>query len=141
LALRLVLGWLLLYAGYEKVTTDGGWSAAGFLTHASTFPGLYAWFASPGVLPIVNLINEWGQIALGLSLILGFWTRLSARLAALMMILYYFPGLTFPYVGEHSLIVDDHIIYAIGYLTLDVLNAGKHFGLDGLLNRNKSNHN
>ena len=115
LLLRLTLGWLLLYAGWQKVTSDTPFSAAGFLTHASTFPGLYKIFASKALLPIVNILNSWGQIAIGLGLITGTFTKWAARAGALLMILYYFPGLKFPMIGEHSFLVDDHIIYAVGF--------------------------
>ena len=133
LALRLALGWLLLYAAYEKFTTPGGFSAREYLIHASTFSGFYTWLSSPGILPIVNLLNMWGQAALGVALILGFKVKYAARLAALMMILYYFPVLKFPYPGTHALIVDDHIIYAAGYLVLDAFSAGKAFGMDSVV--------
>lgn len=126
--LRVSLGWILLYAGYSKVTNPE-WSAAGFLKGAETFPGLYEWFGSPAMLPITNFLNEWGQVLLGIAIILGIMMTLSSILAALMMALYYFPSLNFPFVGEHSLIVDEHIVYAIGFLLLAALQAGQYYGL------------
>lgn len=132
LALRITLGWLLLYAGWQKLTGTPAFTAAGYLTHASTFSGLYNWFASPGILPIVNFLNVWGQIIIGLALIAGAQVKWAARGAALMMILYYFPVLKFPHLTSdpHAFIVDEHLIYAAGYLVLDALNAGKVWGID-----------
>ena len=126
--LRISMGWLLLYAGYSKVSNPE-WSATGFLKGAQTFPGLFEWFGSPSILPLTNFLNEWGQVLLGIAIILGVVMTLSSLLAALMMILYYLPALNFPFVGEHSLIVDEHIIYAVAFLLLAALHAGQHYGL------------
>lgn len=126
--LRISMGWLLLYAGYSKVTNPE-WSAAGFLKGAQTFPGLYEWFGSPAMLPITNFLNEWGQVLLGIAIILGVVMTLSSILAAIMMMLYYLPALNFPFVGEHSMIVEEHLIYAIAFLLLAALQAGQYYGL------------
>lgn len=126
--LRLAAGWLFLYSGFTKIA-DPSWSAAGLLTHASTFSGFYSWLASPELISITNFVNEWGQLLLGVSLILGVFIRLSSILGAVLMLLYYFPALKFPYPNEHSYIVDEHIIYALVLLLLASLSAGKIFGL------------
>jgi len=126
---RLALGWLLLYAGVTKII-DNEWSAEGYLTSAKTFPEFYAMLARPEYLEWVNHANEWGLTILGAALILGIFVRFAAPLAALLMLLYYFPVLDFPHIGEHGYIVDDHIIYALGFLTLMVSNAGRYWGLD-----------
>lgn len=120
--LRFVLGWLFFYSGITKVVNPE-WSAKGFLENASTFSNFYSWLASPGILPITNFLNQWGLTLIGVALILGVLVRLSSYLGALMMILYYFPGLTFPYVGAHSLLVDEHIIYVASFIVLASLST------------------
>jgi thiosulfate dehydrogenase [quinone] large subunit len=127
--LRLLTGWMMFYAGITKVF-DPNWSAAGYLNSAKTFAGFYGWLASPGVLPIVNFVNEWGLTLLGVSLILGLGVRLSSILGAVLMLLYYFPILDFPYPNPHSFIVDEHIIYAAVLLYLAAVRAGRIWGLD-----------
>src|SRR3989344_2109029 len=94
--LRISLGWLLFYAGITKVL-DPAWSAVGYLNAAKTFPDLFHWFASPGILPITNFVNVWGLTILGACLILGLGVRLTGVLAAILMLLYYLPILDFPY--------------------------------------------
>lgn len=126
--LRISLGWLFFYSGITKVL-DSSWSAAGYLEGAKTFPDLFAFFLQPNILPIVNLLNEWGQLLLGVSLILGVFVRLSAWGGVLLMILYYLPVLDFPYPNAHSYIVDEHIIYICALLVLLSFNAGKVWGL------------
>jgi len=102
------------------------------LENANTFSGFYSWLASPNILPIVDALNQWGLTIIGAVLIVGILVRFSAYLGALMMILYYFPGLTFPYVGEHSYIVDDHIIYAMAFLVLASMSSNHIWSLAGL---------
>jgi thiosulfate dehydrogenase [quinone] large subunit len=132
--LRVSLGVLFLYAGYSKLTANPAWSAAGYLTHATTFPGFYAWLADPSILPMVNFLNMWGLTLIGLSLILGIFARFSSLLGALMMLLYYFPALQFPFVPSgHAFLVDEHIIYAAALLLLASLEAGRVWGLDSSL--------
>lgn len=131
LLLRLALGWLFLYAGLTKIVNPE-WSAVGFLNSAKTFSGFYSWLASPNILPVVDFLNEWGLTLIGIALILGVIVRLSAYFGALMMLLYYFPGLTFPYAGEHSLIVDEHIVYIVAFLVLGSLSSNHIWSLSGL---------
>src|SRR3989344_9109737 len=98
--LRISTGWMMFYAGITKVL-DPNWSAAGYLNHATTFPNFFAWFAQPGILPVTNFLNEWGLTILGVSLILGLFVRLTSGLGVILMLLYYFPVLEFPFV-EHG---------------------------------------
>jgi thiosulfate dehydrogenase [quinone] large subunit len=126
--LRIVTGWFFFYAGITKVL-DPAWSAAGYLNNAQTFAGFYRWLASPGFLPIVNFVNEWGLTFLGVSLILGIGVRLSSILGAILMLLYYFPAVNFPFV-EHGFLIEEHIIYAAALVLLTSLDAGRYYGLE-----------
>lgn len=128
LILRLSMGWFLFYAGIVKVL-DPTWSAAGFLNNATTFGAFYQWFASPQVLPLVNILNAWGLTLLGLSLLAGFGLRISAPLAAFLMMVYYFPTLQFPHPTAYTFVVDDHLIYAITLLLLAMMRAGHIWGV------------
>ncbi|KKU48728.1 hypothetical protein A3H10_02830 [Candidatus Uhrbacteria bacterium RIFCSPLOWO2_12_FULL_46_10] len=127
--LRVVLGWMYLYAGITKIINPN-WSAAGYLRGAKTFPVFYQWLVSPSLLPITNFVNEWGLTLLGLSLILGLFVRLSSSLGAIMMLLYYLPILTFPYIKDNSYLVDQHIIYASALLVLGSFRSGRIWGLE-----------
>ena len=128
--LRISMGWLLFYAGITKVL-NSEWTSAGYLAHAQTFSGIYQWLASPEIIIFVDLLNQWGLTLLGLSLLIGAFVRLSAVLGAILMLLYYFPVLHFPYVGEHSYLVADHLIYILVLLLLGAVHAGKQWGFDG----------
>lgn len=134
LLLRISMGWLMFYAGITKILNPE-WSSAGYLKSAATFPELYQWFLQPEVLPIIDFINGWGLTLLGVSLILGLFVRLSAPLGALLMMLYYFPVLKFPYVSSYSFLVDEHIIYALVLIFLSAVKSGGIWGLDKYLNK------
>ncbi len=134
--LRLTLGWLFLYAGLVKILDDK-WSAAGYLKGAKTFPELYAWLALPQNIGWVNLLNEWGLTLIGVSLILGIMVRFSSIAGIALMLLYYFPALNFPYVGEHAYIVDEHIIYMAAFLVLYAVRAGEYLGVDRYIHFHK----
>jgi thiosulfate dehydrogenase [quinone] large subunit len=126
--LRISLGWYMLYAGVSHIM-DRTWSAEGYLRGAKILPELYTWFASPHVLPIINLVNEWGLALLGVSLILGAFVRFSAPLGALMMLLYYIPlGVIHP--DAHSMVVDDHVIFIFALLFFAASDAGRTWGVD-----------
>lgn len=131
LALRLSMGWLFLYAGLTKVLNPD-WSAAGYLQGAKTFAPFYNWLLQPDILPVINVINEWGLTLLGASLILGLFVRVSSLLGACLMLLYYFPILDFPYVGLHGFLIDEHIIYVFVLIFLAAVPIGHIWGLDKL---------
>lgn len=127
--LRVSLGILFLYAGLTKVI-DPTWTAGGYLMGAKTFAGFFQWLASPGLIGFVNFLNAWGLTLLGVSLVVGIFVRLSSLLGAILMVLYYFTVLQFPYIAPHSFLVDDHIVYAAGLLVLYGFYAGRVWGLD-----------
>lgn len=131
--MRIALGWYFLYAGITKVL-DPNWSAAGYLKGAKLMPEFFTWLTTPGVLPVVNFLNEWGLTLLGISLILGIFVRISAPLGMLLMALYYIPlGIWKP--DAHSLIVDNHVIFILGLFVLFATHAGRFWGIDGRRNK------
>lgn len=132
--LRVSLGILMLYAGITKVMNPS-WSAEPYIKGAKVFTPFYNFLLSPSVLPIINLVNEWGLTLLGISLIVGIFVRLSSALGIVLMALYYLPILKFPFVGDHSYLVDEHIIYSLVMMMLIAFKAGRIFGIDGWINR------
>lgn len=127
--LRFLMGWIFLYSGASKILS-GTWSAAGYLKTAKTFPGFFAWFASPENIGWVTLLNEWGMLLIGISLVLGVMVRWSSLASLFLMVLYYLPAFKFPYASEHYLFVDDHVIYFFLFVFFIVAEAGEYMGLD-----------
>lgn len=125
--LRISLGWLFLYSGFEKLTN--GFSAAGYLSHLNgPFAALFAPLAGN---PVVDLLVVWGELLIGFALVLGILVRFASFWGIVMMLLFYFSGYPF----EHSFIVNDHIIYALVLLCLMFSNAGHFMGLDKTLEK------
>lgn len=133
--LRISLGWIFFYSGLTKIL-DKTWSAKGFLLSAKTFPGLYEWFASEQNILWVDFLNRWGQLLIGVALLLGIFVGVAGFAGAAMMALYYFPGLEFPYV-EHGFLVDEHVIYFLAFFLLIRLRAGRIFGLNSIFGRSQ----
>lgn len=127
--LRVGTGWFFFYAGIVKVLNPE-WSAAKYLAGAKTFASFYQWLLSPQILPVINVLNEWGLTLLGVSLILGVFVRLSSVLGAILMLLYYFPVLDFPTAGPYAYLIDEHILYAFVLLLLAAFRAGRVWGIE-----------
>lgn len=134
LLLRLSLAWIFLYSSISKIFDDT-WSSQTFLSGVQTFPGFFSWFASPGNIGWVDFLNVYGQLALGIALLLGVFLPLAAVGGSLLMLLYYLTQLHFPYAGRGttSLLIDQHIIYALCLFILWKYDAGKYLGLKDTL--------
>ena len=89
-ALRVIIGWHFLYEGLAKLMKPG-WSAAGFLLQSKWLMApLFKWIAgNPALLSIVNQLNIWGLIAIGLGLMVGCMTRIASLAGIGLILLYY----------------------------------------------------
>jgi thiosulfate dehydrogenase (quinone) large subunit len=145
-ALRVTIGWHLLYEGFSKFINPG-WSSVGFLKESQwIMAGVAKWIVShAGVLAAVDFLNVWGLIAIGLGLILGFSARIAAAAGALLVFIYYFNnapiiGIVYAIPAEGSnLVVSKTLIEAVALLVLTVFPTGTIFGLDALMGRFKKN--
>ena len=142
--LRFLIGWHLLFEGLFKFLKPE-WSSAGFLENAQwVFAGIANWIASnPGVLSVVDQMNMWGLILIGLGLVLGLFTRTAAFAGALLIGLYYLfnpplIGITTmaPMEGNY-LIVNKNLIEAVMLLLIAVSPAARLYGLDSLFSNRK----
>ncbi len=140
--LRMLIGWHLLYEGITKLINPY-WSSAGYLMESKwIFSGLFqSIVANPTVLKIVDFLNEWGLIAIGLGLIAGFLTEIATIAGIVLLVLYYFAnpplvGLAYSMPTEGSyLIVNKILIEAVVLFVLAVFPTGKKIGLDVFLFR------
>lgn len=88
--LRVAIGWHFLYEGIVKVLNPD-WSSLGYLMDSGgLFKGLFnAIAASPGLLNVMDFLNEWGLILIGAGLILGIFTRI-ATIAGMVLLAFYY---------------------------------------------------
>lgn len=144
LALRLVIGYVLLSAGLEKLaeegwTNPGGFSAEGYLVHgvdeANPLKDLYLFFADH--LWLVDPLVMWTQILIGLALIFGLFFRFAAFGGALQMIFFWMGawkgGLMAGLPVENGYIIDSSFVYAVLLFGLGAWGAGRILGIDAWL--------
>jgi thiosulfate dehydrogenase [quinone] large subunit len=131
--LRVVTGWWFFHAGLTKLLTSGlnFGAAPGYLTGmegtvlgplAVWMGNNLAWLVKPGVPLFETLI--------GLALILGAFTRLASLGGAFFMTLFWVGNAEF----GHG-VVNGNLMGLLLFLTMIVLAAGRHYGLDALLER------
>jgi thiosulfate dehydrogenase [quinone] large subunit len=148
IALRILIGWHILYEGFAKLLIPN-WSSVSFLKESQwILKGFSGWIISnPGVLNAVDFLNTWGLIAIGLGLMLGLFTRASAIAGAILLFVYYLNnppliGLEYSVPAEGSyLIVSKTLIESMALVVLAIFPSGYFAGLDILVerfrNRNK----
>ncbi len=118
------MGVVFLSAGIAKLND---WSAAGYLEGA-TGP-LAEWFQALAGNSLVDQLNIWGLILIGIALLLGLLVRPASIFGVILMLLYYFAQ--FEQNTEYGFI-DDHIIYALVFVVFLAGGAGHIFGLNEL---------
>ena len=129
--LRMAIGWHVLSEGLSKLL-NGGWTAQGFLAAADgPFAGVFRWMAeTPAVLSFVDFANVWGQVAIGLGLMLGLFTQAACVAGAALLLLYYvaYPPLFF---------VNPVLVEMLALVGLATVPTGQAFGLDRLIARRR----
>lgn len=134
LAGRLIMAYIFLQAGLEKLF-DPGWSAAGFLANAVADGNPFqAFFTGMAGNVVVDQLVIWGQLLIGVALLLGLLTRFAAFWGAVMMVLFWMAslegGLMQGLPVEHGWIVTYHLVYAVLLFALGAWGAGRVLGLD-----------
>ena len=140
--LRILVGWHFLYEGVAKLMTPD-WSARAFLMGSKwIFSDIFhALAASPEIMNVVDFLNVWGLILIGVSLMVGLFVRWSSLTGALLLFFYYvayppIPGYTFGTIVEGSyLLVNKTLIELIILLVFILLPAGYFFGADRWIKR------
>jgi thiosulfate dehydrogenase [quinone] large subunit len=130
LSLRLMMGYAFAYSGFTKIM-DGGFTAGGYLTHSAAtngnpFADVFAWMGStPWFVEFANVAVPWGELLIGVGLLVGGLTRLAAFFGALMMLLFYFGN----WEVSHGVINGD-FAYMLVFLSVAAFGAGRILGAD-----------
>ena len=145
---RVAVGLIFLTAGLQKAFLSAEpFDASGFLKFATTgTPWLGApvegvvynpthelWVnlaANTTLMPFVNWLVVFGQIAIGTALILGLFTRFAALMGTIMMLFFFVAAWEF----EHG-IVNQHLTYALVTGFIGYIGAGRYYGLDAVLEK------
>jgi len=138
--LRIFIGWHFLFEGMVKVLNPG-WSASAYLMDSQ---GLFGQFfikmsTNPGLMKVVDFLNEWALVAIGLALILGCFARLASLGGMLLLLLYTLshPALIgikymMPMEGSYFLI-DKNLVEMAALAVLFFFPASRIIGIDLLL--------
>ncbi len=135
--LRVLIGWHFLYEGVVKAVNPN-WSGIGYLMDSGGFmAGFFtSMAANQSTLQIIDFINIWGLIAIGLGLILGSLMRIASISGIILLSLYYlshppFPGINYAMPMEGSyLIVNKILIEMVALGVLLLFPTSREFGLD-----------
>jgi len=147
---RIVIGVIFLWAGLEKAigTGLGTWNADGFLqfgtggslgwpfvtgevaegTIFNPTHDFWAGLVGTPISDVVKYLVPLGQIGIGVSLILGLFTRFGAAMGTLMMLFFFVAAWDFQFG-----IVNQHLTYAVVTFGLAVIGAGNYYGLDAIV--------
>jgi len=142
--LRVLIGWHFLYEGLVKLFNPY-WTSAGYLLDSKwIFSGLFTSIvASPTALKIVDFLNVWGLIAIGVGLMVGCLARAAGIAGIVLLVFYYlcnppFIGYTYTAPAEGSyLIVNKNLIEMCALFVLIIFPTSKIIGLDRLIFRKK----
>ena len=152
IVLRTVIGWHFLYEAYYKIWSPAWspagtplprWTSAGYLKGASgPLGGLFHRMVDDGWTPWIDRSVKIGLLLVGLSLILGLFTRIGALAALVFLSLFYLlyvPLAGVPQPGNEGayLVVNKTLIEAAAVFVLLVFDTGAIAGLDLLLRRRK----
>ena len=140
--LRMAIGWHFLFEGLLKVINPD-WSAAIYLSNATgPFAGLFQGIArNSALLGMTDFLNEWGLVALGLSLMIGLFSRWACVGGMLLLGLYYLANPPFIGLGNTALsegnylIVNKNLIEFLSLWVLFLFNDSKAYGIDRFFRR------
>jgi len=139
-ALRFAIGWHFFYEGVSKAVNPY-WTAAGFLEQSQGF--MSEWFldlaSNPSRLAVVDFLNVWGLILVGLGLMLGGLTRTAAAFGIVLLLLYYlatppWPGFEYTIPAEGAyIIINKTLIELCALVVTLVFSTGHIVGIDRLV--------
>ncbi len=133
LLLRLVIGYHFLYEGIDKLLSPN-WSSAPFLLQSNwIFSDFFNYLASsPSTLVVIDILNIWGQIFIGISLIVGLYSSIAALFGAVLIFSYY---IAIPPFVESYTFIDKNLFELFGFLIIAIFPTSNLIGLDFLLEK------
>ena len=144
--MRILIGWHFLYEGVIKLYNPA-WTSKAYLMNAKgPFQGFFQSLAGDGIISVVDYLNIFGLIAIGLALVLGFWERIASVGGVILLLFYYFSQPPFPGIEQvategNYFLVNKNLIEAAALLLLYNIPTGHVLGLQQLFNTKKAINN
>jgi thiosulfate dehydrogenase (quinone) large subunit len=143
--LRITIGWHFLYEGGVKVLNPHWTSKAYLLDSGGFLKDFFVQLAgNQAVLTVSDYANAWGLTLIGLSLLLGIFTRYSSIAGIVLLLLYYlshpaFPGIQYLFPSDGSyFIINKTLVELFALLVIFAFPTSDIFGLQRLLKSNKT---
>ncbi|MEM7549411.1 MAG: DoxX family protein [Bacteroidota bacterium] len=140
--LRMLVGWHFLYEGVIKLYNPAWTSKTYLLSASGPFKGFFQWLAEDRIISIIDFLNVFGLMAVGLALVLGLWERLGAVGGIVLLLFYYlaqppFPGIDQTGAEGNYFLVNKNLIEAAALFVLYYLPTGYYVGLARLFHKNE----
>jgi uncharacterized membrane protein YphA (DoxX/SURF4 family) len=139
LTLRIAIGWHFLYEGMVKLI-DPKWTAAAYLAEARwIFSGIFHGMAeNTTILAIVDFMNIWGLILIGLGLFFGLFTRTASIAGVVLLGLYYIAnpplvGISRGITEGNYLLIDKNLIEIFSLCLIALFHNKEVYSIDNLL--------
>lgn len=143
--LRITIGWHFLYEGGVKVLNPHWTSKAYLLDSGGFLKDFFTQLAgNQALLSISDYANAWGLTLIGLSLLLGLFTRYSSIAGIILLLLYYlshpaFPGIQYLFPSDGSyFIINKTLVELFALFVIFAFPTSDIFGLPRLLKSNKT---
>ena len=136
--LRIVIGWHFLFEGLAKLANPN-WSSALYLMESKwLFSGFFHWMIGNNTtLQIVDFLNIWGLILIGICLFTGLFTRYASIGGAFLLMLYYVanpPFVTSSIPSQsHFYILNYNLIEAVVLIVLASYRKDAFWGLQRMM--------
>ena len=142
--LRVVIGWYFLYEVLAKALTPG-WTSYGYIMDSQgLFSGLFKSIGqNTALMPLVDAVNIYGLIIIGIMLILGLFEKVGYIAAISLLALYYFShpaSLNAVYIlpPEGSYLwINKNIVMLAATVVLMVFPSARKIGLDRIIFKNR----
>jgi len=134
--LRLFIGWHFLYEGVLKLYNPA-WTSKAYLSSAELLSPFFQWLASDGMIHLVDNLNIFGLMVVGLSLLLGYFERVGSIFGIRLLLMYYLAHPALPGASQAGTegsywIINKNLIEAAALYVLYQLPTGAYFGLHSL---------
>ena len=138
--LRILIGWHFLYEGVLKLYNPA-WTSKAYLSSAELLKPLFQWLSSDEMINLVDNLNIFSLMVVGLSLLLGYFERLGIVFGICLLIMYYMAHPALPgasQVGTEGSywIINKNLIEAAALFVLYHIPTSTYFGLNLLKKKN-----
>ena len=145
--LRVLIGWHFLYEGLVKFYTPD-WTAKGYLLGSvGPFAPLFRGMAkSASMLNVIDMLNVWGLVLIGLSLFIGLFSKAGKISGMVLMLFYYLAYPPFaslginPHVDGSYWIVNKNLIEMAALFVLYLFPTSHITGIDRFVFRKSVKH-